>query len=165
MGSCFVKLGQSMLLEAMKLVFWHLELMSLLWERGIKRSMRQPTKLGVCLSLCIEPETLQGIQVQQLSSLHPGQRRDPYYTDKYLMNNGAALGSTIVMTENGFMTEQAWEAITPFQCKGIRDVPFHCQTEFHVPLGLGFVPLGLGLVALYVRVRVSYLQNNPRFLY
>lgn len=35
------------------------------------------------------------------------------YKDKFLIDNGAAKGSTIAMTENAFMTIEAWEEITP----------------------------------------------------
>ena len=33
--------------------------------------------------------------------------------DKFLIDNGCAKGSTIAMTENAFMTIEAWEKITP----------------------------------------------------
>ena len=49
-----------------------------------------------------------------------GKHRRVGYTDKWLMDNGAAAGSTIVMTPTAFMTEQAWEAMTPSVIKGLR---------------------------------------------
>jgi hypothetical protein len=54
--------------------------------------------------------------------LPPGKRRDANYTDAYLEKYGAAFGSTVVMTDSGYMTEDAWEAITPSQIRGIRKV-------------------------------------------
>ena len=41
-----------------------------------------------------------------------GKRKRAGFTDKYLENEGAAPGSTIVMTENAFMTDEAWEEVS-----------------------------------------------------
>ena len=38
------------------------------------------------------------------------------------MSNGAALGSTFVMTPNYFMTKEAWEGMTPKLCAGLRKI-------------------------------------------
>ena len=45
--------------------------------------------------------------------LMAGQRRRPGFDDDFLMKHGAAAGSTLVMTENGFMTDDAWAKIAP----------------------------------------------------
>jgi hypothetical protein len=42
------------------------------------------------------------------------------YTPKFLVEHGAARGSSIQMTKTGFMTEEAWVAIAPSQAAGIR---------------------------------------------
>ena len=40
-----------------------------------------------------------------------GVRRKAGYTEKFLENNGGAPGTTIVMTDNAFITDAAWEEI------------------------------------------------------
>ena len=44
--------------------------------------------------------------------------------DKFLLYHGAAAGSTIVMTPTAFMTEQAWETMTPSVIKGLRSASY-----------------------------------------
>ena len=44
------------------------------------------------------------------------------YTNKFLLDNGAAPGSTVIMTQNTFMTIEAWEAMTPKLCSGLRKI-------------------------------------------
>ena len=44
------------------------------------------------------------------------------YTDQFLVENGAAHFSTIVMTPSGFLTDEAWRFIVPLLIKGIRKV-------------------------------------------
>jgi len=51
-----------------------------------------------------------------------GQRKKAGYTDAFLLKHGASIGSTIVMTENAFMTIAAWEELTPSICKGLRAI-------------------------------------------
>jgi hypothetical protein len=46
------------------------------------------------------------------------------FTDNFLLRNGATQGSTIVMTESAFMTEKAWDMMTPKMIKGICSLPF-----------------------------------------
>ena len=46
------------------------------------------------------------------------------YTDKMQKYNGADHGSTVVMTENAFMTEEAWLTLTPNLIEGYREMPF-----------------------------------------
>ena len=48
-----------------------------------------------------------------------GKHRRAGYTDKWLLDHGAAAGSTIVMTPTAFMTEQAWDTMTPSDIKGL----------------------------------------------
>lgn len=52
-----------------------------------------------------------------------GVRRKTGYTDQFLVNNGAAKGSTIVMTPTGYMTEEAWIEMAPSIADGIRAMP------------------------------------------
>ena len=54
--------------------------------------------------------------------LMAGQRRRPGFDDDFLMKHGAAAGSTLVMTESGFMTDDAWAVIAPKMIKGIRSM-------------------------------------------
>ena len=53
-----------------------------------------------------------------------GKQKRKFYTDKFLINNGAALGSTIIMTETAFMTTEAWVKMTPKLMKGYRSLPY-----------------------------------------
>jgi hypothetical protein len=48
-----------------------------------------------------------------------GTRKPHGFTDNFLEKNGAALRSTLVMTENAYMPEVAWEMMTPLLVKGI----------------------------------------------
>jgi hypothetical protein len=41
------------------------------------------------------------------------------FTGNFLEKNGAALGLTLVMIENAYMMEVAWEMMTPLLVKGI----------------------------------------------
>jgi hypothetical protein len=52
-----------------------------------------------------------------------GLRKPPFFSDKFLEKNGAAFGSTLIMTESAYMTEVAWETMTPVIVKGIRSMP------------------------------------------
>lgn len=55
--------------------------------------------------------------------LPPGQRRRTGFTDNFLVENGAADGSTIVMTATGYMTEEAWVELAPKMAYGLRGLP------------------------------------------
>lgn len=48
-----------------------------------------------------------------------GKSRHHHFTDKWLMDNGAAIGSTVAMTPTAFITEEAWEEPTPHIVKGL----------------------------------------------
>ena len=55
--------------------------------------------------------------------LPPGVRRKTGYDEAFLIKHGAALGSTLVMTPTGYMTEEAWVEIAPSIAAGIRQMP------------------------------------------
>ena len=59
---------------------------------------------------------------QSLASSCAGKRIKTGFTDKFLCENGAAEGSTVCMTDNGYMTEAAWIEISPKMAAGIRKV-------------------------------------------
>ena len=44
--------------------------------------------------------------------LMKGKRKKEGFTDEFLVENGCAPGSTVVMTKNAFMTNDAWIEIT-----------------------------------------------------
>ena len=46
------------------------------------------------------------------------------YTEEFLCSHGAAVGSSITMTPTGYMTDLAWEQMTPRHVAGIRSMPF-----------------------------------------
>ena len=51
-----------------------------------------------------------------------GQRKRDNYTDDFLVKFGCRKGSTIIMTPNAFMTTEAWEKMTPYVCRGLREI-------------------------------------------
>jgi hypothetical protein len=56
--------------------------------------------------------------------LMAGVKRRIGYDEAFLEKWGAATGSTIAMTPTGFMTQDAWEEITPKMVEGIRSLPY-----------------------------------------
>jgi hypothetical protein len=50
-----------------------------------------------------------------------GKSRRRHFTNKWLMDNGAAIGSTVITTPTDFMTEEAWEKATSQIVKGLRN--------------------------------------------
>ena len=48
--------------------------------------------------------------------LMKGKKKKRGYTDEFLVEEGCTRGSTIVMTENAFMTDKAWEVMSPKVC-------------------------------------------------
>ena len=42
------------------------------------------------------------------------------YTYKWLMKNGGAIGSAIIMTPTVFVTKEEWDQFTPHVCLGLR---------------------------------------------
>ena len=59
--------------------------------------------------------------------LPPGKHHRKSFSDQWLVKHGAAPGSTIVMTPNGYMTEDAWLKIAPRMAEGIRGLPVVCE--------------------------------------
>jgi hypothetical protein len=53
-----------------------------------------------------------------------GKQRRQAFTDDFLHNHGAPKGSSVIMTENAFMTDEAWETMAPLATEGIRSMPF-----------------------------------------
>ena len=51
-----------------------------------------------------------------------GTKKREGFTDKFLTDNGAKLGSTIIMTPTAFMTTDAWEEMSLPVCEGMRSV-------------------------------------------
>jgi hypothetical protein len=49
-----------------------------------------------------------------------GKRKREGFTDKFLVDHGAAIGSKCIMTATAFMTEEAWVQATPSVIKGLR---------------------------------------------
>ena len=61
-------------------------------------------------------------------ALISGTRRKTGFTDDFLVSKGAAAGSTIAMTESGYMTEAAWCKIAPkIAFFGLRSLPVVCD--------------------------------------
>ena len=54
--------------------------------------------------------------------LPPGKVRNPVFSDEFLRAQGAPPYSTVVMTPNGFLTDEAWVLIVPHLIKGTRAV-------------------------------------------
>jgi hypothetical protein len=54
--------------------------------------------------------------------LMKGKTKRHGFTDQYLRSNGCAIGSTVIMTENAFMTVDAWELVTPNIILGLRNI-------------------------------------------
>ena len=51
-----------------------------------------------------------------------GKERNPAYTDEFLRQHGAAAFSSIIMTANAFLTDDAWKLIVPLLIKGLRKI-------------------------------------------
>jgi hypothetical protein len=52
-----------------------------------------------------------------------GKKRKSGFNENFLRQEGCELGSTICMTENAYMTEEAWEGMAPSIVKGYRALP------------------------------------------
>jgi hypothetical protein len=55
--------------------------------------------------------------------LPAGVHRKAAFTDEFLVRQGSAPGSTVVMTPTGYMTEEAWVKMAPSMASGIRQMP------------------------------------------
>ena len=64
-----------------------------------------------------------------------GKKRKKGITDDFLLKEGCEVGSTVVMTENAFMTDLAWKEIT----NKVRTCCFDCL--FRPPSNIIFRPL------------------------
>jgi hypothetical protein len=79
-----------------------------------------------------------------------GVKRRVGYDEEFLEKWGAAAGSTIAMTPTGFMTQDAWEEITPKMVEGIRSLPYIKENPqwFCLEIFDGFGPHTSSLYAL-----------------
>ena len=74
----------------------------------------------------------------------------PDFTDEFLEEHGAAKYSAVVMTPTGYMTNDAWEIITPKLCDGLRyqveqaasDFGIDTETAAKLKILLGFDGFG-----------------------
>ena len=64
--------------------------------------------------------------------LPAGKVRNPCFTDEYLHRHGAAKFSSIIMTPNGFLTDEAWQQIVPLLIKGIRHQVVKAAASFGI---------------------------------
>ena len=53
-----------------------------------------------------------------------GTKVKPAFSDEFLLKHGLAPGSTIVMTENAYMTDEAWLEVSKAIVKGYCSLPF-----------------------------------------
>ena len=51
-----------------------------------------------------------------------GKKRNPDFTNAFLVQHGAASGSTIYMTESAFLTKEVWKQIVPLLCTSLRTI-------------------------------------------
>ena len=86
-----------------------------------------------------------------------GKKRRTGYTDKFLFDNGCEEGSTLVMTENAYMTDEAWVELTPHLIRGYRAMQYVCDNPDWWMLEIvdGFSSHVNTLEALQVRVVFS----------
>jgi hypothetical protein len=56
------------------------------------------------------------------SILLKGVKKPDHDTPEFLIKNGAAPGSDVYMTDNTYMTDIAWNAMSEGHCKGVRAV-------------------------------------------
>ena len=57
------------------------------------------------------------------------QHRRKEFSDKLLVKYGCVPGSTIIMTESAYMTDDAWLEASNAIVKGYRSMPYLCQRE------------------------------------
>ena len=53
-----------------------------------------------------------------------GEKVKPHFTDDWLVRHGCAVGSTIIPTENAYMTDDAWKKTSEAIVKGYRHLPY-----------------------------------------
>lgn len=90
--------------------------------------------------------------------LPPGVKVKKGFTPAFLKQHGAAHGSCIVMTANGFMTEEAWLKMTPSMIDGIRNMPvIKNNPDWWVLLILD------GFGAHFMNLEVNNTKRDPCF--
>ena len=83
-----------------------------------------------------------------------GKERNPAYTDEFLQANGAAEFSSIVMTPNAFLTDEAWKQIVPLLIKGLRKMVVERAYELGVDsVTAGRLYLGLSFDGFKTHVK------------
>ena len=96
--------------------------------------------------------------------LPPGKYRKHGYNDAFLVKHGAAVGSTIAMTDSGYMTEAAWIEIAPSMVRGIRAMPVICDNPdwWVVKIIDGFGPHTSSLKAMeiYEKAKIMLLKEE-----
>lgn len=65
-----------------------------------------------------------------------GTARRKSYTDEFLERHGMAKGSTIIMTENAYMTDEAWLEASKAIVRGYRSLPYIAENKDWVMLEL-----------------------------
>jgi hypothetical protein len=92
-----------------------------------------------------------------------GTRRRAAFTNAFLEEHGAAPGSILVMTPNGYMTEEAWVKIAPSIASGIRNiVDKHNPEWWALKVVDGYVPHTTSLEAMeaYHARRILLLKEE-----
>jgi hypothetical protein len=65
-----------------------------------------------------------------------GTKKRVFFTDDFLQRHGMAIGLTIVMTENAYMTDEAWLEVSQSIVKGCRSMPYVADNPKWLMLGL-----------------------------
>ena len=96
--------------------------------------------------------------------LPPGTQTKTGYTDQFLVAHGAKHGSTIVMTDTGYMTEDAWLRMAPFMVAGIRAMPVICDRPdwwvLKIIDGFGAHTSSLAAMEVYADAKVLLLKEE-----
>ena len=95
--------------------------------------------------------------------LPKGVHRKPAFTDAFLQQFGAPPGSTIAMTPNGYMTEEAWVELAPRIADGMRKIVDKHNPEWWALKVLGgYLPHTTSLEAMlaYFRRRILLLKEE-----
>ena len=84
--------------------------------RHFTRSIRQPGGRSWCRALL--DANVNGPTFWLLVD----KERNPAYTDEFLVSNGAAPFSKIIMTPSVYLTDEAWKELVPSLIKGLRHI-------------------------------------------
>ena len=93
----------------------------------------------------------------------PGKYRKAAFTDAFLEEHGAPPGSTIVMTPNGYMTEEAWIEASPKIAAGIRAlIDKHNPDWWALKVVDGYIPHTTSLEAMevYEKKKILLLKEE-----